>query len=142
VACSGKRIEPAQTLESGEVAVGGVQNGAVFDSKSSYLSIGHQVARSAKVAEQREDLFDVIRAWLQHLHRRLPQPGIDVSDGFVAGERVPEGAGIGADPHKAEQNHGQYSNRFGPGQASLPPHRRFGMKNGLGIVGVEQQIDV
>src|SRR2546429_8656811 len=54
VACSGEGIEPAQTREPDELAVGGVQDSAVFDSESGYLSVGHEVARSAEVFEKLE----------------------------------------------------------------------------------------
>jgi len=128
VACSGEGIEPAQTREPDELAVGGVQDSAVFDSESGYLSVGHEVARSAEVLEKFEYLFYMIRPGLQHLHRSLPQPGTNVSDGFFAGERVSESAGIGADAHESKQHHMEQPDRFGPGQAGLPPRGRFGMK--------------
>jgi|SRR6516225_939837 hypothetical protein len=61
---------------------------------------------------------------------------------FLTGEWNLESPRIGSDAHKAEQYCVRKTYRFGPGETSFPPCRRFSMEWGLGIIAVEQQIDI
>ncbi len=114
----------------------------MFDGERGYLGITDEITSGAEVFQKFEDFLRVTRPWLEHLHGSLTQPGTNVTDCFLAGQGILECARIGADTHKAEQYYVQEADRLGPGQAALPPRRRFGVKRGLRIVGVEEQVDV
>ena len=124
------------------MAISGVQNCIMLERKGRDLSIRDEVPCRANIFQKLEDFLSVIRARFEHLHHTLTQPGTNVGDAFLPGQRVLEGARIGADAHKAEHDDVQESDGFASGQTGLPPCRSPGMKRRLRIVSVEQQVNV
>jgi len=119
-----------------------MQNGLMVHCQSGHLGVADQMARRAEAFQEYERMADVVRARIDHLHRKLLEPRAHVSRRFRWSHGIQEGALIGGNAEKAEHDDMQQADRFGPVEAGLPPARRFGVKGGTGVVSVEQQIDV
>src|SRR5436309_10506059 len=79
--------------------------------------------------------IDDLHDWLGQPRADVPRP-LGYTHGFL------EDARIGTDPHESEHYRCRQADRFGSRQTPLPPCDSLAMERRIGIVGVEQQVDV
>src|SRR5579862_630999 len=139
---AGDRIEPPQAGEPEEIRVGGVEDGIVLDGERGDLRVRHEIARRAERLQQPKDLFNLAEEGFQNPRDGLSQPGANMCRRFRGSHRRLKYAGVRRDADETEYHHRRQADRLVPRQTLLPPRRRFLVKGGVGVVRVDQEVDI
>ena len=111
-----ERILPTYPGEAGEVGVGAVDDGAVFQGEGGDLGVGDEVAAGAGFGEEAADRFYVAWAGDKEADVGASQPRGDVLAGFADGQRVFEDFAVGGQPQEREDDDGAEPDGFDVGE--------------------------
>lgn len=137
-----QRIDPPKSRKPAEVRVIGVQLGLIFDGQGGEVKVGRQLATDARAGCETPHQIEVPRAGMNDLGLRLSHPGADVANRFVHRHRIDQDPPARHDADEPEKN--------GPGQADagfsgerlFPPALRLRVLRRIGVVRIDQEIDV
>jgi hypothetical protein len=133
------RVVPAHAGKSRKVDVGGMHDRTMSESERGKLRITREVPSHSRNAQQPKRCPDIIGVRIKSVCYRLLQPFLHMCRRFIKGERLNEGSGICADPHKGKENRWTESDRLLARKQSGPPLCRLRIKRTRGIIGARQE---
>lgn len=135
-------IDPAQATKAAEVCICGIQYVAALHGQGGEVRVGGQIPRGPQSFKCLAKPREVLLRRVGYVNVRKLKPALDTIEHLPHGQRPRHNPSVGGDADKAQERSPRKPYALGSGEALIPPPPRRFVYRRVGIMSVNENVDV